>query len=94
MLYFSFLCKYIREEKWLLGWSDKALFAIFENGHIAADKEYFEEFNSEKSPSLEARAAHTRQSFQVQKIPETLKMIFFLENLQIVSFYIKEQSPN
>ena len=30
-----------------VGWSDLALFAIFESGHIAADEIYFYWFNSE-----------------------------------------------
>ena len=29
-----------------VGWSDLALLSIFENGHLAADQLYFNEFNS------------------------------------------------
>ena len=46
----------------LVGWNDKALLAIFENGHYAADQEYFYESNSKKTVYLGARA----QSFHFQ----------------------------
>ena len=36
--------------------------------------------------------AHARQSFHFQKIPGALKLIFFCENWQGASFYIKEQA--
>ena len=68
---------------WLVGWNDLVLFAIFENGHFAADQVYFYEFNSKKSANLPALMP-IRQSFPFQKITGTLKMIFL--NLEIPSF--------
>ena len=38
-----------------------------------------------------ARAAHARQSFHFQKVTGILKMRKKIENLQILSFYVKEQ---
>ena len=38
-----------------LGWSDWAIFAIFEKGHYATDQVYFYESNSKKSANLNAR---------------------------------------
>ena len=32
----------------IVGWSDLALFTVFEIGHIAADQAYFNELNSKK----------------------------------------------
>ena len=60
-----------------VGWSDFARFAIFLNGHIAADHFYFYEFNSKNW-----------QSFYFQKITVTLKTSIF-ENLLTSSFYFK-----
>ena len=48
-----------------VGWSDIALFAIYQNRHIAADQV---KVNSEKSPSL---TAHARQSFHFSKFTVT-----------------------
>ena len=61
-----------------LGGSDKALFTIFKIRNIASDMEYFY-INSENPSRL---AAHARQAL----------IFFHRENLQISSFYFKDQS--
>ena len=60
--------------QYISGWSDLALIAIFEIGHIS-------EFISKISAK-----------FLLSKITGALKMNIFWENLQIPSFYFKEQS--
>ena len=47
-----------------LGWSDLALFAIFEKLHISADQIYFKKVNSKKSANF---ATPARQSFIFKK---------------------------
>ena len=65
-----------------LGWSNIALFAIFENVHYAADqvRVYFYESNSKKICKF-GRARG--KVFYFQKMTETLKINIFSENLQI-----------
>ena len=72
-----------------VGWSDVLLFAIFENGHTAADKVYLYELNP-KNQQISLRA---RQSFLFFLISENFKMKILFLNLQTPSFYIKENSP-
>ena len=71
-----------------VGWSDLALFAIFEIVHIAANQ--VQEFDSQKSASLAAYPTHARQSFNFQKIARTLKIIIFFK-IAYYSFFFKEQ---
>ena len=61
-------------------WSDLALIAIFENVHIAVDKVYFKEFNSQKS-------AVCATKFSFSKYHGDLKNYYFLENGQKPSLY-------
>ena len=63
---------------WLLGWSDVALFAIFDFGHIAADQEYFLSSIPKKSANLTKRARAVKFLF-LKKITGTLKM--FKQNI-------------
>ena len=62
-----------------------SIFAIFENGHFAADQLHIYMSNSPKK--LANLAAHAEQ-FLFSKITGTLKNnYFFPENLQVLSFY-------
>ena len=70
-----------------VGWSDIALFGIFENGLIATDYIYFYKLSFEKSFSLAARAA------KFLKIIWILKMQFFPQKFAKIFFYSKEKSP-
>ena len=55
-----------------LGWSDFHFFTIFENVHIAVDWLYFMSSIPKNQQILpRTRAAHARQSFNIQKITET-----------------------
>ena len=65
-----------------LGWRDLPLFAILENGHIAADHVYFYEFNFKKLANF-ARVLYLKNH-------RDLKRIVCVFNLQKPSFYIKE----
>ena len=56
-----------------VGWSDIALFAIFENGHYAADQVYFYESNLKKIVEFDRMRGNV---FFPQKIKETLKLNF------------------
>ena len=63
-----------------LGWSDLALFAIFEKLHISADQIYFKKVNSKKSANF---ATPARQSSFSKNRRDLKKLIFFVvENLQ------------
>ena len=74
-----------------VGWSDLALFSIFESVHISADQVYFQELNSKKSAIFGcARASHARHSFHFQKSQGPY--IFLFEHLHRPFVYIKEQS--
>ena len=69
------------------------LFLIFKIGHIAVDQMYFQKFIAKKSAIFASRPAHARQSFHIQKFTGALKINIFFLDLQILSFYFKEQSP-
>ena len=71
-----------------VGWSDLLLFEILENGHIAADQEYFYEFNSKKSNKF-GRGSGKVSTF---KIHRGLKIICFPQNLQISSLNIFQRT--
>ena len=62
-----------------VGWSDLALFSIFENLHIFADQVYSENLNSKKLAISTARASHAWQSVHFFKITGILKINFFLK---------------
>ena len=55
----------------LIGWSDQAIFAIFENGHYAADQDIF------MSPIPIDRQIWERARFHFQKVAETKMNTFF-----------------
>ena len=66
-------------------WSDLALIAIFENVHIAVDKVYFKEFNSQKSAVCAAK-------FSFSKYHGDLENYYFLENGQKPSLYTSKNN--
>ena len=71
-----------------LGWSDIELFAIFENGHYAADQVYFYQSNSKKSANLAACAA----KFSHSKNDRDLKMNIAFWKFANKFLLIQEQS--
>ena len=77
----------------VLGWSDFLLLLFSKMGTLLPIGYIFMS-SITKSLKILPRAAHERQSFYFQKITETFKMNFIVENLQYISsFYFKEQSP-
>ena len=60
----------------MVGWSDLLLFAIFENGRIAADQVYFYEL-----------IPKNRQRFHYQKITGSLKMNIFFKMCKYFLLY-------
>ena len=64
----------------IVGWSDTALFAIFENRHYAADQVYctfMSPIPKNRQFWLRARKAHAWQSFHFSKFTETLQNNYF-----------------
>ena len=73
-----------------VGWSDIELFSIFDNGHYAADHEYFCECSSKKSVNLASRVRGAcAAKFSLSKITGTLKINIFVRKFAEQSTKIK-----
>ena len=66
------------------------ILAIFENGNIVVDKVYFCELNFRKIGKYGSRTA----KFSFSKNHRSLKNSYFVNTLQISSFYFKERLSN
>ena len=78
----------------LLGWSDIALFAIFVNGHIAADQLHLYPFNSEKSSSFATQTPRSRAArFFHLFYQRSLQNSYFLKICKYLPFTLKSNRP-
>ena len=75
----------------VLGWSDFLLLLFSKMGTLLPIGYIFMS-SITKSLKILPRAAHERQSFHFQKITETFKMNFILENLQISIFLLLQRT--
>ena len=61
----------------IIGWSDIEPFAIFKNGHNAADQIYFYESNSKTSVNLAERGACAAKFFLSKNLSDLKNNFFF-----------------